>query len=775
MTPGTGAIRAMTAVIPGNRHNEFNLTSQSARQAGSTFKTFVLTAAIEKGIDPNNTYYESAPFTCTTGPWCVDDYKAGKPWQVTTFDHTYAGSISITNATLRSDNTVYAQLTLDVGPDTVYKLAQKLGVNFAGQKPVASIGLGSLSVSPLDMAAAYATFAAGGIYAKPTAIRKVILPNGKVDTTAGWGKPQSKRVMSQGVAWQVNQVLAANAQYGTGSGSSDGVHPECRQDRDDLGLHGRLVRRLHARLLDGGLDGIPARRDPDDRRARRGGHRRDVPGSDVAPLHGGSREEPARPAVPHPELLPDLRAVREGLLGLSGHSGRTHAEHDDVDHGRDAGEGSGRPEPEAGAHPARRSQLRSRPAALTAAVWSSFRASIVSGMTGLLTIAEALELVLEHVRPLEAEDVPLDDAAGRVLAEAAAAAVDLPSFPASAMDGFALRSGDAPAPLPIVARIAGRTARPSGRSSRARRWRSPRAVSFRTGPMRSCRSRMSRSVTVSSSFPVRCEPVPTYARVAAISSAATQSSRRACGSEPVQLGALAAAGVTSVRCHRRPEVVLAVTGSELRSAGEPLGRGEIYDANGIILATQIRSTGATVERLPPVKDDAAATREAIERGLEADVLVTSGGVSVGVYDLVRATEAELGVEEVFWRVAVRPGKPIAFGVRGRTLVFGLPGNPVSSLVGFELFVRPALLALQGLAQPRPAFRPGRLGREVKMVGRDSLLRSRTAVEDGEVVLYPLTGQESHMIAKAATADALVLIPRGEGRLEAGSAVTYLSL
>jgi molybdopterin molybdotransferase len=244
---------------------------------------------------------------------------------------------------------------------------------------------------------------------------------------------------------------------------------------------------------------------------------------------------------------------------------------------------------------------------------------------------------------------------------------------------------------------------------------------------------------------------------------------------PVHLGALAAGGVTSVRCHRRPEIVLAVTGTELRSAGEPLARGEIYDANGVILATQIRSTGATVDRLPPVKDDAAATRAAIERGLEADVLVTSGGVSVGVYDLVRATEAELGVEEVFWRVAVRPGKPIAFGVRGRTLVFGLPGNPVSSLVGFELFVRPALLALQGLAEPRPVFRPGRLARPVRMVDRDSLLRSRTAVEDAEMVVYPLTGQESHMIAQAATADALVLIPRGEGQLEAGSAVSYLSL
>ena len=221
--PGTGAIRAMTAVIPGNSHNQFNLAAQSARQAGSTFKAFVLAAAIEKGIDPDTTYYTSAPFTCTTGPWCAGDYAAGNPWTVSTFDHTYAGSISITNATLRSDNTVYAQLTLDVGPATVWRMAMRLGVNLAGQKPVASIGLGSLSVSPLDMAAAYATFASGGIYAKPTAIRKVVLPNGKVDKT--WDKPQSKRVLSQGVAWKMNQILGENALYGTGAGSGDGVHP----------------------------------------------------------------------------------------------------------------------------------------------------------------------------------------------------------------------------------------------------------------------------------------------------------------------------------------------------------------------------------------------------------------------------------------------------------------------------------------------------------------------------------------------------------------------
>ena len=183
-------------------------------------------------------------------------------------------------------------------------------------------------------------------------------------------------------------------------------------------------------------------------------------------------------------------------------------------------------------------------------------------------------------------------------------------------------------------------------------------------------------------------------------------------------------------------VVVAVTGTELRRPGEPLARGEIYDANGLILATQIaqhRRDRRAARRPSPTT--LGATRAAIERGLEADVLVTSGGVSVGVYDLVRATEAELGVEEVFWRVAVRPGKPIAFGVRGRTLVFGLPGNPVSSLVGFELFVRPALLALQGLAEPEAGVPPGsaRPAGEADRSATRSCARG-TAVEDGDVVV-----------------------------------------
>jgi molybdopterin molybdotransferase len=159
------------------------------------------------------------------------------------------------------------------------------------------------------------------------------------------------------------------------------------------------------------------------------------------------------------------------------------------------------------------------------------------------------------------------------------------------------------------------------------------------------------------------------------------------------------------------------------------------------------------------------------------VLVTTGGVSVGVHDLVRRTLAELGVEEEFWGVAVKPGKPIAFGVRDRTLVFGLPGNPVSALVGFELFVRPALRALLGQRPGVPAYRLGRLAAPVRRLGaRDQLVRARSGVgEDGLSSLEPLGGQESHMIVRASAADALLLVPRGDGRLEAGETVRFLPL
>jgi molybdopterin molybdotransferase len=245
---------------------------------------------------------------------------------------------------------------------------------------------------------------------------------------------------------------------------------------------------------------------------------------------------------------------------------------------------------------------------------------------------------------------------------------------------------------------------------------------------------------------------------------------------PARLGALAAAGIPEVRCARRPSAAVVPTGTELRRPGEPLAAGEIYEANGLILSAQLKAAGADVDLMPAVGDDEAAHRAALEHALEADLVVTSGGVSVGPHDLVRRVEAELGVEEVFWRVAVRPGKPVAFGVRDGTLVFGLPGNPVSALVGFELFVRPAIRALQGVPEPLPRYDRGRLGAARRRNRqRDELVRARIRRSTDGAVLEPLGGQESHMIARSATADALVLIPRGDGEIAEGEPVDYLRL
>jgi molybdopterin molybdotransferase len=218
------------------------------------------------------------------------------------------------------------------------------------------------------------------------------------------------------------------------------------------------------------------------------------------------------------------------------------------------------------------------------------------------------------------------------------------------------------------------------------------------------------------------------------------------------------------------------TGSELVGFGEPLAPGQIYETNTLMLTSVLEAAGAEVLAQPPAADEEAELRQALERGLAADVLVTSGGVSVGEHDLVRDAERELGVEEVFWRVAIKPGKPVSFGVRGDTLVFGLPGNPVSALVGSELFVKPALRALEGVADPLPRFEPGRLAAGLRSnAERDEFVRARSRVDGDALVLDPVVGQESHMIVRSGAADALVHIPRGNGELAAGSTVRWLRL
>ncbi|MBD0291213.1 MAG: PBP1A family penicillin-binding protein [Thermoleophilia bacterium] len=220
INPANGAIRAMAAVAPQRKNIQFNLAAQGKRQAGSAFKTFVLTEAIEQAINPATTYL-SAPFRWQPDPTCSEAVDPNCVWEVSTYDHTYVGPTSIAAATLRSDNTVYARLTLDVGPEKVVDVAHRMGIK-TKLEPVASVGLGSNSVSVLEMASAYATLAAGGVHSEPMAIRKVVLANGHEDDEASWGKPRRKRVFSDGVAYEVTKILRQNVLAGTGTGANIG-------------------------------------------------------------------------------------------------------------------------------------------------------------------------------------------------------------------------------------------------------------------------------------------------------------------------------------------------------------------------------------------------------------------------------------------------------------------------------------------------------------------------------------------------------------------------
>jgi penicillin-binding protein 1A len=213
--PRNGEIKAMAAVTPMRRKNQFNLVSQMKRQAGSTFKTFVLTAAVARGVNPASTYYRSSPFRYQPDP-------LSEPWEVETYSKSYLGSASVATATLSSDNTVYAQLTLDLGPEEVARVARRMGITVPGNEVVPAMGLGAISVSPLEMAAAYATLAARGVYSRPMAIKRVVLADGNEDSEAGWGKPRRRRVLSDWVAYEVTKILEQNMLGGTGTGAQIG-------------------------------------------------------------------------------------------------------------------------------------------------------------------------------------------------------------------------------------------------------------------------------------------------------------------------------------------------------------------------------------------------------------------------------------------------------------------------------------------------------------------------------------------------------------------------
>ncbi|HEY3961851.1 MAG TPA: gephyrin-like molybdotransferase Glp [Gaiellaceae bacterium] len=393
-------------------------------------------------------------------------------------------------------------------------------------------------------------------------------------------------------------------------------------------------------------------------------------------------------------------------------------------------------------------------------------------MSELLTIDEAVAAIVERARPRGEEQVAVRNAHGRVLARDGVAAVDLPPFDSSAMDGYAVRFQDGPGRLRVVGHSA--AGRPAGRELAA-----GEAIAISTGA----------EVPVGANAVIEVERVVVEGDHVVVEAVDERANVRPRGGDaragalvvetgvrlgPPQIGALAAAGVAEVMCARVPTVAVLSTGSELRAPGDQLGPGQIYESNSLLLAAQLATAGIGAQLLDPVPDDETALRRALETGLAADVLITSGGVSVGPHDLVKQLLDEAGVECVFWGVAVRPGKPLFFGVRGDTLVFGLPGNPVSTLVSFELFVRTALRASEGERDPAPRFLPGQLAGSLRRnMQRDDLVRARARSGAGGTLVEPLSGQESHMIARAASANALIFVPRGEGELKAGDHVNFL--
>lgn len=378
----------------------------------------------------------------------------------------------------------------------------------------------------------------------------------------------------------------------------------------------------------------------------------------------------------------------------------------------------------------------------------------------LPTWREALDAVLAACSPLPALEVPLEQARGRTLAEEVLADAPIPSFANSAMDGFAVRTADldaGPRSLPLVALIPAGAAPPALAPGHAAPIATGAPIPDGSDAVVPVEEAELRDGRVYLPGPV----MPGRNIRAAGSDVGAGDRLLAPGTVlgPAEAALLAAVGRVRVRTHRPPRVAVVATGSELVPPGTAPGPGQIRDSNSTALAWACRAAGAEVIPLGAVPDEPEAIRERLARGLEADVLVSSGGVSVGELDLVRAALASLGVEEVIPGVRLKPGKPLAFGVRGRTLVFGLPGNPASAQVGLTLFVLPALRALAGNRSPAPRLEPAvAAGTWPPATSRDHAVRCRLDVEAGRLLAVPTGGQGSHRISSLVGAEALALVP-----------------
>jgi molybdopterin molybdotransferase len=396
----------------------------------------------------------------------------------------------------------------------------------------------------------------------------------------------------------------------------------------------------------------------------------------------------------------------------------------------------------------------------------------------VITIHEALDAVLAAVRPLPDEEVPLLQALGRAAAERIISPEQVPTFANSAMDGFAVAGAELEGgrrEFRVVVDI------PAGRY-----------VSEPVSPGDAARIMTGAPLPPGVDTVVQVEHTIVDGDVVAVETApVTGANVRRAGEDvtagdvlfergavlgPAEIGLLAAVGVERLRVVRRPRVAILATGSELVATGHPLEPGQIRNSNSFTAYGQTLAAGADPILLGIARDDLDETRRLLAAALENDVVITSGGVSVGDYDFVKQVQDELGVERRFWGVATKPGKPLAFGTRGDTLVFGVPGNPVAAMVSFEMYVRPALLALQGRPDVyRPWFSAASAEPVRRTKDRTEARRCRFRHEGG-VLRFTTTGpQGSGILSSMAGAEGLFFVPPGHPGAEAGEKLLVMLL
>jgi molybdopterin molybdotransferase len=385
----------------------------------------------------------------------------------------------------------------------------------------------------------------------------------------------------------------------------------------------------------------------------------------------------------------------------------------------------------------------------------------------MLPLEEAQALLLAHARPVGVERVALTDAAGRVLADPrVVAAVDVPPFANASMDGFALRAADVPGVLRVAGEIAaGVETLPSVEAGTA--------VRIMTGaPLPPGADVVVPIEDVAESDGVVSVPSPiavgTFVREAAHDTRAGDEVMLKGPLSPARLAVLASLGIGTVEVRRRPVVAILSTGDELVAPGEPLRPGQIHDANGPALAAAVTDAGGEPQLLDRVGDDPAAIERVLRAAAgPADLIVTSGGVSVGRHDHVRSILEQHGSLD-FWRIAVQPGKPLAVGELDGTTIIGLPGNPVSALVTFELFARPFIRAMLGLPGDERLRVRAKVSVRIKKDGdRRAFLRVVLSETDDGYLARPAGGQQSSQLRPMADANALLVVPEGGDAAEPG--------